>query len=80
MKQLKAVLSVKFNSMYSSDDWVNFFEKDLEIFGDVSGLQKYYVAEEAGGAPAESTYSKTEVPGQHFGIPNWQRVFQANME
>jgi hypothetical protein len=47
MKNVKAVLSVRFNSTYGSKDLVNLFQNDLEDFKNVPGLiQKYYVAEE----------------------------------
>ena len=51
MKNVKAVLAVKFNSSYSSTELINLFTMDLEAFRNVPGLvYKYYIAEETTGA------------------------------
>ena len=51
MKNLKAVLSVKFNSTFGSEDLITLFRQDLETFSNVPGLlQKYYISEELTGA------------------------------
>jgi hypothetical protein len=51
MKNLKAVLAVKFNATHDSEELVKLFNQDLEAFRNVPGLlQKYYIAEEVTGA------------------------------
>lgn len=47
MKNLKAVLSVRFRSTYSSAELLDLFHQGLEDFKNVPGLlQRYYVADE----------------------------------
>ena len=51
MNNLKAVLSVKFNSIFNTEDLTTLFRQDLETFSNVPGLlQKYYISEELTGA------------------------------
>lgn len=47
MKNSKAVLSVRFQSIYGSEKLLQLFHQRLEDFKNVPGLmQKYYVADE----------------------------------
>jgi hypothetical protein len=51
MKNAEAVLSVKFNSTYSSGQLMKIIQEDIEIFRKLPGLlQKYYISEESTGA------------------------------
>ena len=46
MKNSKAVLSVRFNSTYGSEDLLDLFQQHLENFKNVPGLlQKYYLSD-----------------------------------
>ncbi|MEP7109152.1 MAG: YdhR family protein [Ferruginibacter sp.] len=47
MKNLKAVLSVRFKSNYDSEELLHLFQQHLEDFKKVPGLlQKYYLSDE----------------------------------
>ncbi|KQC30118.1 YdhR family protein [Flagellimonas eckloniae] len=51
MKNVTAVLSVKFNSSHSQERLMEVCNEDLNLFRNVSGLiEKYYIAEETTGA------------------------------
>jgi Putative mono-oxygenase ydhR len=51
MKNAEAVLSVKFNSAFGAEKFMNVCQEDLKTFRSVPGLvQKYYIAEENTGA------------------------------
>ena len=51
MKNVTAVLSVKFNSSHSPEKLMQVCNEDLDIFRNVPGLiEKYYISEEATGA------------------------------
>ena len=51
MKNVEAVLSVKFNSTHNFEELMGICEEDLETFRKVQGLlQKYYIIEEFTGA------------------------------
>jgi hypothetical protein len=47
MKNEKAVLSVKFNSIYNAKELNELFHKHLQLFKDMPGLiEKYYLSED----------------------------------
>lgn len=47
MKNAKAVLSVKFNSIFYAGDSINVHQEDIETFKNVQRLRrKYYITEE----------------------------------
>jgi len=89
MNNLKAVLSVKFNSTFGPEDLITLFRQDLDTFSNVPGLlQKYYIAEDLTGAKGgiyifDSKISRTEfwnsklaksIPAKYGVIPGSIRV------
>src|SRR3954447_19790538 len=67
MKNAEAVLSVKFNTTFSSEKLNNVCKEDLESFRAVPGLiQKYYLIEESTGAISGVYLFETEDDSASF--------------
>ena len=94
MKNVEAILLVKFNSTFNAEKLLNVCQQDLETFRNVPGLiQKYYIAEEGTGALSgfyifetksaraafwTSDLAKT-IPARYGVIPETLRVEQYDM-
>jgi len=91
MKNAEAVLSVKFNSAFSTEELNKVCQEDLEDFRAVPGLiQKYYLLEESTGAisgvylfeteSARASFWNSElaktIPARYRVIPETLRVEQ----
>ena len=94
MKNVEAVLSVKFKSGYDPEELIKICQEDLEIFRNVPGLvEKYYIAEEFTGAisgiylfetkSAREAFWTSElamnIPARYSVIPETLRVEQYDM-
>lgn len=94
MKNVNAVLSVKFKSNHSPENLMKTCAEDLEIFRNVPGLlEKYYIAEESTGAisgiylfetkSARATFWTSElaatIPSRYAVIPETLRVEEYEM-
>src|ERR1700743_1091668 len=94
MKNVEAVLMVKFNSTHSPEELNNGCQEDLETFRNVPGLlQKYYVTEEISGSisgiyifetkKARTTFWESElakgIPTRYGIIANTLRIEQYDM-
>jgi hypothetical protein len=94
MKNVEAVLSVKFNSTHNFEELMDICEEDMETFRKVPGLlQKYYIAEEFTGAisgiyifdskNARALFWSSElaknIPTRYGIIPDTLRVEQYDM-
>jgi hypothetical protein len=94
MKNVEAVLSVKFNSTHSAEKLMDVCQKDLDVFRKAPGLvQKYYIAEESTGAisgiylfetkNAREVFWNSElaknIPARYGVIPETLRVEQYDM-
>lgn len=94
MKDVEAVLSVKFTSAFSPEVLTNVFQADLETFRNVPGLlQKYFATEEHKGAlneiylfeskSARAAFWTSElarrIPARYGLIPGTLRVEQYDM-